>query len=468
VKRENKNKSTKKVKKEVGEVNEEKEATVEVRCLDNGQTYRIEATDPIGVINTDGIARLKVPSAYAEATVPTYGVEAKNPNKDEKEAEKKSQEYSRRSSKGRMGQRLKENVGLLGITKDVGFIAARQRVKVHLERVGKIEELVKQRDIAIRAVLEKEAELCIRIEEMAAASPLELAANAFTQEYDRRRRKLETSLLRQHIDTVSDMCQRWRETLIRIEGEVARDQEASRVQLDHYAHKAEVLRKAKQRRDLQQLEKQTVMAAKAKAGQAAPQVAAISKKADEKYLRNEAKYKAAQSDFEATTQSAIRAYDTAVIDRWHDLAPLFSELLSFDTSLSDLVSIEAMPLRQTAENTVANSPPVLPLASRVVAARAGTLEKGIAVVKSNRQDQQEELQQNISVSQPEHFPTASVQSDNEIATHTDIPDSDSDDYDDEVQEYDENANIDDNFYEGEVDNTGGYTPPSSVMSAIDL
>lgn len=325
---------------------------VSVRCLDDDKVYTID--EETGMI--PGVSRTTPSTAPSN-----YGV-AQAPELDEETKAMAASEI-KRSHKARRGQRMKESVGLKSRTKDVGFIAAKLRQSVHLERIGKLVEAFEKRETTLKAVFEAEAELMARLDELAAQSPLEPTVNGLTSELHRQRRSVE-SLLAEHMDALRYACTRWKDTLLEADKDVSKDQEAARVQLDHYADKADGLRKAKEKRDMANLEK---TAEAVKDGKQGPRANA---KADDKYNRNEIKLKAAQDDFKATTATAVRVFDTGVMDRWNDLTPLVGQLLNFQTSLLE-VADQAQPNIAAGHASLKALPTVVPLTARILNAKAG-------------------------------------------------------------------------------------------------
>jgi len=261
-------------------------------------------------------------------------------------------------------------------------------------RVAELEALVVARERALRKVAEVDAEIGLRVEELAADSPLLPAARAYNRDAARRRRRLETEILPAHVEALVAALTRLRGTLQRTELETARDFEGARVQLDHYATKAETLAKLKQKRDVKRLEKQQQQQ-QAAAGAATPlggafETAALSGsstkrdepqpqpqqqeplpscRADKRYARNVAKLRAARRDFVATTAAGCRVYATAVADRWHDVAPVLGRIVAWDRTLAQVTASETMPALEEAERRQRECPDVVPLESRIVAVR---------------------------------------------------------------------------------------------------
>mmetsp|Transcript_26656 Transcript_26656/g.86308 ORF Transcript_26656/g.86308 Transcript_26656/m.86308 type:complete len:398 (+) Transcript_26656:82-1275(+) len=274
----------------------------------------------------------------------------------------------RRSTKVRLSQRVQETMGLKARTKDVAFMAARSRVKQQGAKVAALKSLFEQHDEALRRVLALQSEMHLRLEDLAKASPLEKGTSKFVAEFPRKKHAVEQAL--QHFTTgVRGLCQRWHAALSRADREIARDFDAARLQRDHYSTKADALRKAKEKRDLARLEKE--LEQEIDGLQVVVANDAQQKKADERYQRNEAKRRAAETDLHTTTASAIRAYDTIVNERWHELAPIVGYVLQLERR-DHKAHADANDTLDAVERLFTATPTLVPLQTRIVKARSSS------------------------------------------------------------------------------------------------
>lgn len=253
-----------------------------------------------------------------------------------------------RSTKRRMGQRMQESMGLIPVTTDQNFVAARGKVHEQSEKIAKLKELFEERDAAMRKVRALESEIYEDLESLAETPPIKNAAIKLRQDHERRGDR--------DFDDVRSLLSRWHSILGRADLEIKRDYDSARLQLDHYARKSDHLKKQKDKRDLSRgVEART----------------ANDDKADERCARNERKHLAAQRDFHQTTASSIRAYDAILHDKWHDLVPILQSIVDFHNANIALVD-DAAHLRQGAADILSTAlPNVVPLNTRIVTARAG-------------------------------------------------------------------------------------------------
>lgn len=319
-----------------------------------------------GDIYTAGDHQTHTQTGSVEDAVP-LSVEAKQDAHDPHDASFMAvPETTKRSYKYRATQRLCESMGLQSKTKNAALEAARQRHTLHALKVSKLADTLQRRDNLLQQLAECEVELATQLEDLAAASPLEKAAGALAQAYNRQRDTLEHEVLPEATKTMTEWVRQWHDDLAKSDVETSRRQEATRLQLDHYRAKATKLRKAKDKRDQQTLDRVNTQPAKSDANYAP---AAKDAKADEKYSRNEAKLNTAQADFNTETAAAIRVFDAAVVDRWHDLAPLLSHIYTLEAGLAKLRGSESGPFLGACVAALNDLPPVVPLRSRLYFAK---------------------------------------------------------------------------------------------------
>lgn len=339
----------------------EEDGPLVVRCLDDGQSYVVDPSKS-GLVETSGT----IIGVVKQKDENHFGIVVRDDNAEDGLQDDSEDSKHSISRKARRGQRLRESVGLKAKTKDVEFEAARHRLGVHRQRLAKLQESLAKRDGLLRQLVACESDLGARLADLAAASPIEAAAASLSRDFARTRQMLESSVLPESSEAFSELISRWCDELDKADQATFRDQDDARIQLDHYQEKASVLRKAKEKRDLAALEKAANDAKNEIKSKASTKNAA----ADEKLLRNEAKLKTARADYEEATAAAIRVYDSAVLERWHDLTPLLGRILAFEMTLAKLRGHDAEPNLRECHQTLQNIPTnLIPLRSRLYFAK---------------------------------------------------------------------------------------------------
>ena len=201
---------------------------------------------------------------------------------------RKRPSFSESMSKMRFSRRAAEVAGVSRATKDVAFEASKVQLDVTLEKIKFLKAALKEQERAARAYYAAQAEVCARVKDLAAGTPLEAPVNDYEASATAARWEVETTLMPAMFgERLVAACGSWHAKLDRtLHTEVFKRQEATRRELDHYKTKLEPMRLEKEKRDLTRLREQKKLgkAAARTLGMAAQDPSAAGRAADESCL----------------------------------------------------------------------------------------------------------------------------------------------------------------------------------------
>jgi len=307
----------------------------------------------------------------------------------------------------RMGQLVREGVGLAKKTKDETFLSAQKRHQHAIEQVAKLEAALDEHAAATRAHLAREECLIGTFAAIAAQSPLQETVAVIAAEHRVKAGALTAAVDARH-RVLKDLVAQWRAGLRASHAAVSREQEGARKDYDHYVDKCAALDKrlasaasgsgstaTKRRRSASVPPTPVADKAGASSGDPAaptpprsppprpttPPPAPSSPPApvhnnarkaadDARFKRNDAKLAAARADYHRVTAAGIRIFDTASGEAWNELAPIVEAFVDCGLAVAGLAKHDDLGLRK-AKAALAKAPSATALATRLAYARAG-------------------------------------------------------------------------------------------------